>query len=110
MRDLIGRERAVIGVVTAVVAAALVYSTDRLMVDGILTWEMGQREYLAMAGETAGLYGLFALVFRFSPSLAVRGAGSRGFAGSFCGFTGLLPLWWLVGFTDFICGLWGDGS
>lgn len=44
MRDLIGRERAVIGVVTAVVAAALVYSTDRLMVDGILTWEMGQRD------------------------------------------------------------------
>ncbi len=48
MRDLIGRERAVIGVVTAVVAAALVYSMDRLMVDGILTWEMGQREYLAL--------------------------------------------------------------
>jgi hypothetical protein len=83
MRDLIGRERAVIGVVTAVVAAALVYSMDRLMVDGILTWEMGQREYLAMAGETAGLYGLFALVFRFSPSLAVRGAGITGLCGIF---------------------------
>ncbi len=69
MRDLIGRERAVIGVVTAVVAAALVYSTDRLMVDGILTWEMGQREYLAMAGETAGLYGLLPWYFASRPRL-----------------------------------------
>ncbi len=92
MRDLIGRERAVIGVVTAVVAAALVYSMDRLMVDGILTWEMGQREYLAMAGETAGLYGLFALVFRFSPSLAVRGAGITGLCGIFfVGSQGFCP-------------------
>ncbi len=100
MRDLTGRERAVIGVLTVFAAAALVYSTDRLMVDGILTWEMGQREYLAMAGETAGLFGLFVLVFRFSPSFAVRGAGITGLLGIF--------LWIHRAFAPVaVCGLYG---
>lgn len=83
MSDLTGRERVVIGILTVLTASALIYSTDRLMIDGILTWAMEQREYLIMAGETAGIFGLFALALRFSPSFTVRAAALLGICGIF---------------------------
>ena len=51
MKDLTRKERAAAAAMAAAVMAAVVYSSDCLLLDGILTWGMRQREYLAMIGE-----------------------------------------------------------
>ncbi len=78
MDNMTAKERTVTWVLAAVTAGAVAYSAYCLLADGILTWEMSQKEYLAMAGETAALLGLFVLVFRFSPSFGARAAGIAG--------------------------------
>ncbi len=91
MRDLIGRERAVIGVVTAVVAAALVYSMDRLMVDGILTWEMGQREYLAGRGDGRALRAFCPGISLLALACSERGGDHGALRDLFVGSQGFCP-------------------
>ena len=67
MDNMTAKERTVTWVLAAVTAGAVAYSAYCLLADGILTWEMSQKEYLAMAGETSALFGLFVLVLRLSP-------------------------------------------
>lgn len=76
MKDLTRKERAAAAAMAAAVMAAVVYSSDCLLLDGILTWGMRQREYLAMIGETAALFAGLAVIFRFSPSFWMRAAGA----------------------------------
>lgn len=83
MGNLTGKERTVIGILAAAVAAAILYSWDRLLADGILSWGIRQREYLSMAGEICGIFGLFVLVLRCFPSSRARAAGIAGILGVF---------------------------
>jgi len=77
MGGLTGKERTAVVILAVLVLGAAAYSADCLLAGGILAWAMGQEEYLAMAAETAALFGLLVMVFRFSPSFlaGIAGAG-----------------------------------
>ena len=107
MGNLTGKERTVIGILAAAAAAAILYSWDRLLADGILSWGVRQREYLSMAGETGAVFVLLVLALRCSPSSRVRAAGVVGILAVF--------LWahrafWAVAVSGlYMTYLWGMG-
>ena len=71
-----GNKEKILGVLLAVVtAAAIVYSSDCLFVQGPLSWHVRQKEYRTMILEVAALFAAFTMMLRWLPSGRRRVAG-----------------------------------